>query len=170
MSETTFTLDSRAFRKDIRRISRKTIPRVAKKGLSAAGKMWMKDCLSVTPTVPKDTGRLRSSGSVITEGKKTATSRDVMSKSSEGWVHGPKSPADLDNRRPPKKPFVFTAVVGWNTEYAKKVHDAEESQHFNLPGSGGGFLANKIAGRAKDYMKAVADVFKQEVAKKKKKK
>jgi len=147
------TLSTKDFEYDLIAIETQKVPALLEKGITLACVQWLKDCLEQVPTVPIDTGRLRSSGSVFVDNILKAKSPEVMRPVPR--VHGDPSPATthVETLRPDK----HVGIVGWNTEYAKKVHEAIET-HFREPGSGALFLSTKAANNGNKYMGIIADV------------
>lgn len=119
----------------------------AQKGMAQAGFNLLRDCVMERPTVPLKEGTLRGSGSVIVNGKLTKTS-----------PFGKKgTPATSYSN---KKAGFIIATVGFNTPYAKRLHE-HPNYNFSEPSSGGKYLEKKLVKFKKDYIATVVDYLKK---------
>ena len=101
------------------------------------------DCMTTTPTVPKDTGNLRNSmfftySKGYKDGRGAKQSTDLISKCQ----------AECKMAYTINKP---TAIIGFAAEYAAKVHEAV-NQRFREPGSGAKYFETHIVSN-EDYFK-----------------
>jgi len=122
------------------------------RGMGQAALQWMNDCVMEPPTVPIDTGTLRSSGSVFLQGVLLAANPP------QGPSPAP-TPATDDDLRPAADQIL--ARVGFNTPYAAKWH--EVPANFREPSAGNKYLEAKAAAHAEEYFQIAADVARKEI-------
>ena len=101
------------------------------------------DCMTTTPTVPKDTGNLRNS-MFFTYSKGTKGGR------------GEKQDSSLISRCQAECSIAYTinkptAIIGFAAEYAAEVHEAV-NKRFREPGSGAKYFETHIVSN-EDYFK-----------------
>jgi hypothetical protein len=124
----------------------KQIMTAAEEGMAKAGIELINDAIMEEPTVPMDTGRLRSSGSAIVNGKLVYVSPQVGAE--------PGTPATEDSTT--IQPGQIITIAGFNTKYAAKVH--EVPMNFRTPGSGNKYLEAKLGQFGDKYYGIVANV------------
>lgn len=119
-------------------------------GMGRAGGMLLKDAKDEMPTVPKDTGNLRGSGSVFVNNALFLAEQEA-----DG------TPAMSD--QVPIDPGRIVVRVGFNTVYAAVMHEGRwetgplagvEIQNWSEPGSGKFFLLEKMMRHREDYINA----------------
>lgn len=136
------------------RLAGTIVPAAAKKGMARAGMLVLRDSIMEEPMVPLDEGTLRGSGSVHVNGKPSGTSAEFA-----GIVGTPNTspiPASVSDD--------IESIVGFNTEYATRLHEHPEFE-FQHEGTGGKFLEAKLATHKSDYFQEVTDTIKAEMRK-----
>jgi len=128
------------------------VPGIARQIGGEVGLQIMNDSVMEIPTVPKKTGDLRGSGSVIVDGKLVKTSIQAGFSSSG-------TPADSDPVAQPK-PNMVIVTVAWNKPQAARLHEHPE-YNFTEPDSGGKFLEAKIVNNKAVYGRHVANRWKE---------
>ena len=108
------------------------------------------DSVMQEPTVPKDTGHLRASGSVLVEGKAVYVSEEPSS----GLAGTPV--LEDDSLR---KAGMVTGAVIFNTPYAAHLHETADL-HFHEPGSGAKYLEAKVQRYHTQYAQHLANKIK----------
>lgn len=122
-----------------------TMPKAIEKALGRAGHSLLHDAQFEENTVPLDEGTLRATGSVHVNGKLVEGGQGSASSA-------PAPPADI-----------MEALVGFNMPYAAKLHEHPEYE-FGEPGSGAGYLRDKLVGNANDYMQEVSSYLQKVIA------
>ena len=144
------------FEKAFKKFALVDVMAAAKKGLARAGINVMNDAIQQVPKVPIDEGTLRGSGSVFVDNMLVATSEDL------GQAAG--TPAKSLGGSMAKRVNDLEAVIGFNTPYAKYLHEHPEF-NFTEPGTGGKYLETKMATNKDAYMKTIVTTMRKELAK-----
>ena len=155
--KTSFTLDTSDFDAGMEKLVKKALPGAIAKGLGRAGLQLLTDAINEVPGVPLDEGTLQGSGSVHVEDRRVHTS-------AEAGGGGKGTPADgvttgglVDLLR-----NLATAIVGFNTPYAARLHEHPEYMFSQKkPGAGGKYLQTPLVQRRKDYTRIIARAIKE---------
>ncbi len=137
-------MTERDLERELIRLLKTANPAAIKRGMGKAGLVLMNDCLRQVPTVPKDEGTLRGSGSVFVDNKLIKTSADMGN-------GGTPATAMSDA----VKQGVSVATVGFNTPYAARLHEHPEFE-FKEPSAGGKFEEEPMNRNRMKYMQIVA--------------
>lgn len=113
---------------------RSIIRHAARSAVRDAGERLFLDCYDVPPTAPYRTGRLRSSGSLHVDGRRTMTGASLGYHFGNAAPDGAESHGERDQH---------VAVVRFDAPYAAITHESV-SVHFKHPGSGPKYLESKI--------------------------
>lgn len=134
-----------------------------RKGMGQAGLRLLGDSVMQSPTVPKDEGTLRASGSVHVDGEPTMTSAEL-------GIRAPDA-TPVDQPITPETAGVegITATVGFNTPYAAYQHRGMRAdgshvvENYTEPSSGPNFVGAKIEIRGEQYLQLARDVAAKEM-------
>jgi len=148
--------DTTRFESGLQRFEGK-MPDAVKHGLGMAGIELLADCGNIPPTVPKRTGRLRESGSVIVGHTVTTAPTEAPA---AGQQHVPGTPNT--DPMPEKRGGNWACFVGFNTEYAAKVHNSP-GMGFREPDSGPFFLQKKMRERRDKYLAVMGAAFRKKM-------
>jgi hypothetical protein len=125
------------------------------KGIANALGALLDDCTIEPPTTPVKTGTLRGSGSYFVNNKLIATTEEAAA----GHPAAMPTPATTDSVT--LDPNKVIGRAGFNTSYAKKVH--EVPMNFQEPEAGNKYMEAKMRTHGADYIKTAANVAKAEV-------
>jgi hypothetical protein len=120
--------------------------KVAERAMALAGLRLLRDSIMEMPTVPRDTGTLRGSGSVLVQNK------HFMSADPVGGNPTPATAGDAKLGR-----GEIVAQVGFNTPYAAYQHEGvrmdgtRQVTDYTEPGSGSKFLERPLLQNAAAY-------------------
>ncbi len=131
-------------------------PKIAEKAVALAAMRLLRDSVMEMPTVPRDKGTLRGSGSVLVQNK------HFMSADPVG---GNPTPATVGDAQ--IKAGEVVAQVGYNTPYASYQHEGvrldgtRQVREYTEPGSGAKFLERPLHENARDYAAIMAQTIKE---------
>jgi hypothetical protein len=124
----------------------------ALRGGGRAGLMLLNDVQMAMPTVPKDEGTLRGSGTIHVQSKLVKVAENV----------GGDPTPNIDSVETPP-PGIIQVTVGFNTPYAAVQHEGEwksgplagvQIENYTEPCSGAKFIEQKLADGGDDYFEA----------------
>jgi len=119
----------------------------AETGVGRSMIQLLADSILQAPTVPLDEGTLRGSGSIFVQNKKVDHNVDV----------GKKTENRVDSHNISIKSTEIIGVVGFNTDYAAKLHESVDRMNFKEPSSGPKFLESKMASRKMTYKRIIVN-------------
>ena len=147
------TFDTRQFDDRMREFRRRIMTGYVK-GMARALGQLLSDCTMEPPTTPKDTGTLRGSGSYFVNNKLIATTEEA----SAGDPEANPTPATTDSVA--LDPNKVIGRAGFNTSYAKKVH--EVPMNFQEPDAGNKYMEAKMRAHGAEYIETAATIAKAE--------
>ena len=143
---------SQTFRFDASQVSSRLaqlegcLPKIAERAMALAALRLLRDSIMEMPTVPRETGTLRGSGSVMVQNK------HFMSADPVGGSPTPATAGDAQIG-----PGEIVAQVGFNTPYAAYQHEGvrmdgtHQVSEYTEPGSGAKFLERPLLANAAGY-------------------
>ena len=147
MAKTELTFDFKEFDKLFKQKAIEFIPELAEIGMGRASFQLLNDAIMEEPTVPHREGFLRGSGSIFVNNK-------FKGKSSQG----DNSLVNSEHHESINEENEIIGIVGFNTPYAERWHEADEgSVHFTEASAGVKFLEKKMNENRKLYYKIIAN-------------
>jgi hypothetical protein len=139
------------FDNKFKRIVKTAIPALVEKGLGRAMLDLMNDTVMTAPTVPLKEGFLRGSASIFVQNKFVTDSTGLPNA---------KAGKALTVYAENIAPYQFVGLIGFNTSYAAKMHEAIDF-HFSEPSSGPKYLESKLITKKNVYMRVIAETIKE---------